>query len=179
VIIGDPSLPPKPSPLLREGEEVGGPIYVPPTPVPDPVELPEDPYWFVPSLNPEGSFECCEKGRTAIELANLAIGMGACHEWFHDRRHVTAVGVYKVRVRSNIFSGCIIGALAYTFPYVNRIALCKRSCCEDPEIVASYLIHEIAHHYCAPLFGREACAMSAQEECADAIRAAAHSVEDK
>lgn len=59
---------------------------------------------------------------------------------------------------------------AWTMPF-GRIGVCLEQIANyDSVTMASILIHEVAHHYCPMLLGREDCAMSAQDACAEEIQ---------
>jgi len=57
----------------------------------------------------------------------------------------------------------------YTWPLSKDIAICKRSCDNEPEVNAALLIHELAHHFVGIGLGREERANEAMEACGEAI----------
>lgn len=112
--------------------------------------------------------KCCPGIDEAVSKANNALNSGACRKWFEDHGHDYSTGSpsRSVTCYGNWKAWCWFGVPAWTFPGMG-IAVCNNQCEKNgPSALASYLIHELAHHYCPVLAGREACAISAQDACA-------------
>lgn len=123
----------------------------------------------------------CPNLKAALEILNAVINDGSCQRWFENRRvchNATPPNDYDVWVVPDWMNG---GAAAHTIPLVgNNIYLSKSWCYQPVGVLASILIHEVAHHYC-PSYGEagETCANQGQQACEnealDAARRAGHS----
>jgi RHS repeat-associated protein len=112
----------------------------------------------------------CPTIAAAALIATAAIAVaGPCHQWFIDHGW-DGLGVgggpdWGVSCHSRIRVMCALGFPAWTEPGDPiHVCLCA---CNDYNAVgwASLLIHELAHHYCPSFWGREDCAISAQNAC--------------
>ena len=115
--------------------------------------------------------ECCPGIDDAVRRVNDALGTGACKEWFEEHGHDYSSGnpSRSIACHGNWKIACLLGFPAWTMPGM-RIGVCNSKCEELGSVaLASILIHELAHHYCTIGPGREDCAMSAQDACADAL----------
>ena len=107
----------------------------------------------------------------AVAKVNAALNAGACKEWFEDHGHDYSGGTpgRSVNCNSSCKLVCLFGGTAWTMPGM-AIGFCNSKCDSMSAIeIASILIHELAHHYCTIGPGREACAISAQDACTDAV----------
>ncbi|MGH8428745.1 MAG: hypothetical protein ACRES7_12375, partial [Gammaproteobacteria bacterium] len=105
----------------------------------------------------------------ALAMVNRALnGGGACQEWFD------AHGAATTTVGESL-SGTVGYALyfcpgwgflypTWTYPGAN-IYFSKLACEYGASALASLIIHEFAHHFCTLAFGRERCAIEAQNAC--------------
>ena len=129
-------------------------------------------------LHEFGGCKCCPEVRQAAEIVDAAIPKGKCRKWFEDHGHDFSGGGggstdwipgYTITCHGDWMIPCILGFPTWTLPGFG-IGVCASQCKElGSSGLASLLIHEIAHHYCPIGVGREACAVSAQEACGDAL----------
>lgn len=115
--------------------------------------------------------ECCPGIQDAVQRANNALGKGTCKKWFEEHGHDYFSGIPSRSIachgKSKVM--CMLGTPVWTFPGM-RIGVCNSTCKKNSSAaLASLLIHELAHHYCTWLIGREDCANSAQDACMDAL----------
>jgi hypothetical protein len=105
----------------------------------------------------------CANLEEAVPLVNEKMNDGGrCQAWFD--RHTYMNGPFTVTVhRAKI--PCFEGIPTWGYPGFRHIGMCSWACRKGTLELASLLIHEVAHHYCPIGMTREACAISAQEEC--------------
>ena len=152
----------------RYGNPVGGPNMTPFGPA-SPYE-PGGPYdgrgpRALPVILHEGC-DCEDEILKAIELAQELIKKSKCSKWFqeHDEQN-DLLGTFTVVCHGKSKVPCLFFP-AWTTPFNRRIGVCANQLVNNQkEEIASVIIHEIAHHYCTILWGREDCAMSAQDAC--------------
>jgi len=141
----------------------------------DPIDR-YDAYGLVANI--QGCSECPE-ANTAASIVDAVILKGACRKWFEDHGHdFSAGGIggndwipgYSISCHTRCKLPCLAGRVAWTYPGFG-IGVCINKCREVGSIqLAVILIHEIAHHYCPPLFlGGESCANSAVDACSGQI----------
>jgi len=117
-----------------------------------------------PRIISVGSFKSCVSVLLGITQANYAMRTpGSCRDWFELRRSTGKL--YKLRLRSGSKPMCKAGAYFWTWPLSRDIGACPVSCDNDSDTNALLIIHEVAHHFCGVLPGREDCANSAMEAC--------------
>jgi RHS repeat-associated protein len=105
----------------------------------------------------------------AIAKANAAMNRGKCGKWFIDHGK-TGGASFSVNCYGKCKAWCLLGKETWTFPGSSGIGVCRDNIKGfDATSLASLLIHEAAHHACTIGPGREACAESAQDACADAL----------
>jgi RHS repeat-associated protein len=122
--------------------------------------------------------EGCEELRDAIRMANAAMNRGKCKKWFSE--HSSFVREFTVHCYGGCLAWfktpCVRGDFMWTNPnYVNgRIAVClenlrKNNASDD--VIASLLIHEVAHYYGRKILRSEAesDAESAQAACGEEL----------
>jgi len=118
------------------------------------------------------SCDCENVVLDGVKKANEAINRGKCKEWFEQHKHDYNSGSPSKTVvcyKSKFKLPCWFFP-AWTVPF-GRIGVCLEQIANyDSVTMASILIHEVAHHYCPMLLGREDCAMSAQDACAEEIQ---------
>jgi hypothetical protein len=155
------------TPISLRGS-VGGPNMTPFGPA-SPYE-PGGPYdgrgpRALPVILHEGC-DCEDEILKAIELAQELIKKSKCSKWFqeHDEQN-DLLGTFTVVCYGKSKVPCWFFP-AWTTPFNRRIGVCANQLENNQkEEIASVIIHEIAHHYCTILWGREDCAMSAQDAC--------------
>lgn len=152
----------------RYGNPVVGPNMTPFDPA-SPYE-PGGPYdgrgpRALPVILHEGC-DCEDEILKAIELAQEWIKKSKCSKWFqeHDEQN-DLLGTFTVVCHGKSKVPCWFFP-AWTTPFNRRIGVCANQLENNQkEEIANVIIHEIAHHYCTILWGREDCAMSAQDAC--------------
>jgi hypothetical protein len=88
---------------------------------------------------------------------------GKCWQWFNA--HGTPDGSFYIAVHS-FKATCLLSNIpTWTYPWVSGIGFCRSSCDQEPTYLASLIAHEVAHHFCPQVFGRESCAIQAQNAC--------------
>lgn len=114
------------------------------------------------------SCECDSILKDGVVKANEALGKGKCKQWFEQHGHDFNSGLPNKTVVCHKYKLPCIAFPAWTMPF-GRIGVCSGKI-DDALVMASILIHELAHHYCPMFWGREDCAISAQDACAEEIR---------
>jgi hypothetical protein len=133
-----------------------------------------NPSLFVDSIGLSVSYsgcECCPGIEEAVQRVNRALGIGECREWFEEHGHDYSTGTpsRSIACHGDWKIPCLLGFPAWTMPGM-RIGVCNSKCAKlGPVALSSIIIHELAHHYCTWFWGREDCAISAQDACADAL----------
>jgi len=113
--------------------------------------------------------DCCPAIDGAVRRVNAALRTGACKRWFVDHGHDYSFLSPSRLVRCHENMPMCLLYPTWTYPG-QAIGVCSSHCAEQgPVALASLLIHELAHHYCTWGFGRENCAISAQDACASQL----------
>ncbi|MBR0191320.1 MAG: hypothetical protein IJQ31_04555 [Thermoguttaceae bacterium] len=113
---------------------------------------------------------CCNSQRieTILDITNQILLAPKCQKWFRNHGFNGPIGTspnWTVNCHSNWKVMCLLGFPAWTMPGLG-IGLCESQLDSYGDIAwASLLIHELAHHFCTSFAGREACAISAQNDC--------------
>ena len=140
------------------GENAPPPIVIsPPHPQPPP--------YLPPEVGSDSSCKCCKSLDDAMFRVTLAVRSGRCKTWFQN--HGADGSLFPISCHTYKLP-CAMGFPTWTMPGLG-IGVCNNICNEDSAVLASLLIHEIAHHYCTWGPGREDCAISAQEACSDEL----------
>lgn len=118
------------------------------------------------------SCDCENVVLNGVKKVNEALNKGKCKEWFKQHKHDYNSGSPSQTVvchKSKFKLPCWF-IPAWTMPF-SRIGICLNQTADYNSVaMASIIIHELAHHYCTKFWGREDCAMSAQDACAEEIQ---------
>lgn len=158
-------------PFGLDSGSYGYPHWPPPIP-PSMPYYPPTPPLPPPPINPPGLLgtgsckDCPNANKAAAAINKILSGGGKCAKWFTDHGARGELLVLRCRTRCNPLSWPLT---TWTWPFADEVNISNRHCNDPVAGIASLFIHELAHHYCGILFGREKCAEDAQTACANEI----------
>jgi len=110
---------------------------------------------------------CPEAAQAVARIKEVFAKGGKCSQWFKD--HLSFPGQEYVVMCKSKCNPMTWFTDSWTQPGIG-IYLDRGACKEwGAAGLSSLIVHELAHHYCPAIIGRESCADSAQEACHDEL----------